>query len=93
MVEVMRQGRGVTFIKGRVYSLRKRMAVARSEEGGVEVDDGGALQGSRGRGRRWRCDNDQEWCINGLRKRTVPARSEARVEVAAYSRAGGEAAV
>jgi hypothetical protein len=39
----MREGRGGTFVKGRVWNLRKRTAVARSEGGGVEVNGGGEL--------------------------------------------------
>jgi hypothetical protein len=39
----MREGRGGTFARGHVLGLRKRMAVARSEGGGVEVNGSGAL--------------------------------------------------
>jgi hypothetical protein len=64
-----------------------------SEGGGVEVDGGGTLRGRRGRGQWWRRDNDQERCTDGLRKRTVVARSDARVEAVACSEAGDEAVV
>jgi hypothetical protein len=87
----MREGRGVTFAEGRVYGLRKRMAVAHSEGGGVKVD--GALWGRWGRGRRWWRDNDQERCTNNLRKRTAAECFEAGVEAAACSRAGDETMV
>jgi hypothetical protein len=54
-----------------------------SEGGGVKVDGNNALQGRRGRGQRRRCDNDQEWRTDDLRKRMATARSEVRDEVAA----------
>jgi hypothetical protein len=53
----------------------------------VGVDGGGAtVSRAQGRGRRRRDS------VNGLRKRMVAARSEARVKVAARSEAGVEAA-
>jgi hypothetical protein len=39
----MREGRGVTFARGRVLGFRKRTVVAHSEGGRVEVNDDGML--------------------------------------------------
>jgi hypothetical protein len=56
--------------------LRKRMAVARSEGGEVEVNGGGTLRGRRGQGQRQRRRDN----VYGLRKRTVMACFKAGVE-------------
>jgi hypothetical protein len=64
-----------------------RMTVAvRLEDGRVEVDSGGLLQGMQCRGRWWQHD-----MTKSLRKRTVVARFEGGVEATACSRDGDEA--
>jgi hypothetical protein len=56
-------------------------------EPGVEVDGGGGGTLRERWGRRWQRDS-----VNGLRKRTAVAHSEAGVEAAPHSEAGVEAA-
>jgi hypothetical protein len=69
-----------------VDSDRKRLAMAHSEGGGVEVDDL--------RRRRMMVHSEGGGVeVDGLRKRMAMAHSEAVVEAAACSEAGDEAAV
>jgi hypothetical protein len=69
---------------GGVDGGMKRILMARSEGGGVEVDGG--------RKRTATALSEADGVkVDDLRKMTAMTRTEARVEVAAYSKAGDEA--